>query len=144
SVITPAFNAALTLRRAHESLATQTTRWQHVIIDDGSTDGTPVIVKDLARHPRVLSVRTGNNGTGAALNAGIQLATGEYVTFLDADDEYLPGHLSSRLAAMLEHPEIDILWGGVEVVTDSPEDALVPDICAGAGFISVLDCVVQG
>jgi hypothetical protein len=66
------------------------------------------------------------------------------VAFLDADDEYLPNHLSSHLAVMSENPDVDILWGGLEVVADSPDDVLVPDVEAGFGFISIHDCVTQG
>ncbi len=144
SVITPVFNMAQTLPRAFASLKAQTGRWQHIIIDDGSTDDTPRVIEALAQDTRVIWTRTANRGIGAALNTALGLATGDFVAFLDADDEYLPNHLSSHLIAMTEHPEVDIFWGGLEVVADSPDDLLVPDLAAGFGFISIHECVTQG
>ncbi len=144
SVITPVFNMAVTLQRACDSLRAQGGRWQHIIVDDGSTDDTPRVIENIARDPRVVSTRTANRGIGAALNTGFDLAAGDFVAFLDADDEYLPNHLSSHLAAMTEHPGVDVLWGGLEVVTNSPDDLLVPDAAAGFGLISIHECVTQG
>jgi glycosyltransferase involved in cell wall biosynthesis len=144
SVVTPVFNMANTLPRAFESLKAQTGHWQSIIVDDGSTDCTPRVIEAIARDPRVIHIRTANRGIGAALNTALDQATGDFIAFLDADDEYMPNHLSSHLNAMSEHPEAEILWGGLEVVADSPDDALVPDLDAGFGFISIHDCVTQG
>ena len=144
SVVTPVFNMAQTLPRAFESLKAQAGRWQHIIVDDGSTDDTPRVIEAIARDPRVVRARTVNRGIGAALNTALELATGDFAAFLDADDEYLPNHLGSHLTAMSEHPEVDVFWGGLEVIADSPDDVLVPDVAAGFGFISIHDCVTQG
>ena len=144
SVITPVFNGELTLQRAHDSLKAQSGCWQHIIVDDGSTDGTPNVIRDLATDPRVIPVRTENRGISAAHNTGIQISTGDFIAFLDADDEYLPDHISAHLAAMAEHPEVDLFWGGLEVIVNHPEDILVPDVAAGFGFISIEDCIAQG
>lgn len=142
SIITPAYNMASTLRRACESVARQSfAGWQHVIVDDGSTDETPQILQELKG---VVWTRTPNQGIGGALNAGLDLATGEFIAFLDADDEYLPNHLSSHLAEMETHPELDILWGGLEVIADSSDDLMVPDVATGRGLISIHECVAQG
>ena len=144
SVVTPVFNMAQTLPRAFESLKAQTGPWQNIIVDDGSTDDTPRVIESIARDPRVVRTRTAKRGIGAALNTALDLATGDFVAFLDADDEYLPTHLSSHLTAMSEHPEVDIFWGGLEVVADSLDDILVPDVAKGFGFISIHECVTQG
>jgi glycosyltransferase involved in cell wall biosynthesis len=144
SVITPAYNCAGTLVRAWNSLAAQQGWWENIIVDDGSTDETPRVVAKLAADPRVTVLRKPNGGPGSALNAGIDVASGAYIAFLDADDEYLAGHLSSRIAFMTEHPDVDVLWGGVEVVASRPEDLLVPDAAAGHGMIAITECVVQG
>jgi glycosyltransferase involved in cell wall biosynthesis len=135
---------AATLGRAHESVRAQTGNWQHVIIDDGSTDSTPLVIQALARDPRVVTKRTEKSGIGTALNTGLDLATGDFIAFLDADDEYTPHHISSHLKMMEAHPETDILWGGLEVIADSEDDMLVPNVEAGFGFISIHECVAQG
>ncbi len=144
SVITPVRDMAQTLLRGFESVKAQTGRWQYIVIDDGSTDDTPRVIEAIAQDSRVLTARTAKRGIGAALNTALEMASGDFVAFLDADDEYMPNHLSSHLTAMAEHPEVDILWGGLEVIADSEEDALVPDLAAGFGFISIHDCVSQG
>ena len=144
SVITPVYNGARTLKRSHDSLQCQAGRWQHIIVDDGSTDDTPDVIKDLSGDSRVISVRTENRGISAAHNTGIEVAAGDFIAFLDADDEYLPDHIGAHVAAMSEHPMVDLFWGGLEVITNHPDDIMVPDISLGFGFISIEDCVAQG
>src|SRR5690348_8062708 len=119
SVITPAYNAAATLRRACESVRVQSyVAWEHIIVDDGSTDATPDILRELSTDLRVRTKRIANRGPGAALNLGLDMAQGEFIAFLDADDEYLPDHLSAHARAMEEHPEADLWWGGLDVIAD--------------------------
>jgi len=145
SIITPVYNAAATLLRACESVRAQSyAAWEHILVDDGSTDATPQILRELASDARVKTMRFANSGPGPALNHGIEMAAGEFIAFLDADDEYLPEHVAAHVRAMQEHPETDLFWGGVDVIADRAEDVMVPDIETGAGLISVYDCVVQG
>ena len=145
SIITPAFNAAKTLRRAHESVQKQTlASWEHIIIDDGSTDETREVLSDLCTDRRVIVTGAPNGGEAAALNLGIRLSSGEYVGFLDADDEYLPDHIEAHVAELGTPTDVDLLWGGLEVIAGSPDDLLVPDVEAGTGYISVHECVCQG
>ena len=145
SVITPAWNAAATLQRAHDSVRMQSVRWQHVIVNDGSTDATAAIVKALAASdPRLLYAERPNGGPGAALNTGFDLAQGDYIAFLDADDEYRPKHLSSRLELLEANLDIDLLWGGMEIISSAGDDGLVPDVETGSGLKPVDQCVVQG
>ncbi len=144
SVITPAFNSAATLRRAHESLRQQRENWQHIIVNDGSTDATAEIIASLSADSRVIGASRENGGPGAALNTGIRLACGDYIAFLDADDEYYPNHLEARLAVMERRRQVDILWSGVELIAASVEDRFVPDVARGFGRIHLSECVVQG
>ena len=88
SVIIPAYNAERFIARSLRSVLDQTYRnLQVIVVDDGSTDLTARIVR---RHmePRLWYIRQANAGPGAARNAGIKLAQGAYITFLDADDYY--------------------------------------------------------
>lgn len=145
SVITPAYNSALTLGRAHASVLSQTyPHWEHIIVDDGSTDGTPQILRKLSSNPQVLALSQPNRGQGAALNAGLRQARGEYLAFLDSDDEYLPGHLAGHVEYLNHNLEVDLLWGGIEPIANDPDDLLVPDVEAGHGYIHISECVVQG
>jgi hypothetical protein len=72
------------------------------------------------------------------------MAAGEFIAFLDADDEYLADHVAAHVRAMQEHVGADLWWGGVEVIANRPEDVMVPDIETADRLISVHDCVVQG
>lgn len=101
SVITPAFNAALDIGRTIASVQAQTyTDWEHIIIDDGSTDETRAVV-DACRDNRLSYRYQSNQGPGEARNHGVQFSNGEYLIFLDADDWWTPNCLE-LLAAKLD------------------------------------------
>src|SRR5690606_32136288 len=93
SVVVPCYNVEGFVRRAVESAAAQTHRPLEIIcVDDGSTDGTLGVLRELeAEHPGLVRVLAGpNGGAPAARNRGLKEARGEYVQFLDADDELAP------------------------------------------------------
>lgn len=103
SVIIPAFNAAATILRAIDSVVQQKVAdVELIIIDDGSTDGTVAVVTEHIRgmHNARLIRKAHNSGVSAARNAGIVVARGEFLAFLDADDVWLPGKLSKQLATI--------------------------------------------
>lgn len=103
SVIIPVFNASNTLERAVASVLEQDWgNWQLILIEDGSTDGSlEVCVRLAAQDARIqLLQQPGNTGAAAARNVGIRAATGRYLAFLDADDEWLPQKLSRQVAFM--------------------------------------------
>ncbi|MCB9851174.1 MAG: glycosyltransferase [Phycisphaerales bacterium] len=113
SVVLPAYNSAETLGRAIDSVITQTfTDWELIVVDDGSMDATPLIAADYAAHlgERMRHVRTENRGPGAARNTGIDLARGEFVAFLDADDEFLPDKFSKLIAMCNRRPELGLVF----------------------------------
>jgi glycosyltransferase involved in cell wall biosynthesis len=93
SVIIPCFNSATTLAAAVESVISQKISAEIILIDDGSTDQTPSVIRELlARfNNQVIAISQTNQGQAAARNRGIRLASGEYLCFLDADDQYEPG-----------------------------------------------------
>lgn len=93
SIITPTFNRADVLARALDSVQTQThTDAEHIVIDDASTDDTPALLNGY--DDAAIPVRTDrfdtNRGANAARNRGLELARGQFVTFLDSDDAYRP------------------------------------------------------
>ncbi|MCC7387134.1 MAG: glycosyltransferase family 2 protein [Phycisphaerales bacterium] len=107
TVIIPAFNAQATLAETLRSLLNQSlTDWRAVVVDDGSTDSTPMIASDFAwRDSRIGLVRQENRGLSGARNRGLEQAGGRYVHFLDSDDWLTPLGLE-RLVQSAE-------WGGL-------------------------------
>jgi len=110
SVVIPAFNAAHTIGRALESVRCQSyARVQTIVVDDGSTDGTAAaIAADAAPDLRVVRLPE-NLGAAAARNAGIAVADGEFVAFLDADDEWRPSKLVRQVAVIAERPKMSFV-----------------------------------
>jgi len=115
SVVIPLYNKAPYVERALRSALAQTLPISEIIVvDDGSTDDGPDRVARLARaHPQVKLVRQPNRGPGAARNAGLALAKGKYVAFLDADDEWLPA-FAETCVSLLEDPvaNVSVAWTG--------------------------------
>ncbi|MEM9265060.1 MAG: glycosyltransferase family 2 protein [Cyanobacteria bacterium P01_F01_bin.13] len=112
SIIVPLYNKAPFVRRTVESILTQTiTDLEVVVVDDGSTDGGGAIV-DGIDDARVRLVHQKNQGPGAARNHGLTLATGDYVAFLDADDEWLPNFLAVTLQHLKQRADCALCLTG--------------------------------
>jgi teichuronic acid biosynthesis glycosyltransferase TuaG len=104
SIITPAYNAERFLQATLNSVASQTfSDFEHIIVDDCSSDATARILADTSADPRVRVHRNPTNlGVAAARNAGLDLAQGSFICFLDADDRWLPTKLEQQVAFMHE------------------------------------------
>ncbi len=102
TVIIPTYNRAGLLPRALYSVLTQTVSdFEILIIDDGSTDDTHSVIAKKFDEPRIRYVPLSvNGGVAAARNHGIELAQGEYLAFLDSDDEWKPEKLAQQLSAV--------------------------------------------
>lgn len=104
SVITPAFNRAHTIKRAVESVLGQTyENWEHIIVDDGSTDNTKAVVKSVD-DGRIVYFQKANGGPSSARNYGISCARGEWIMYLDSDDELLPACMETMLKWIVANP----------------------------------------
>jgi glycosyltransferase involved in cell wall biosynthesis len=118
SVVIPAFNAGVTLRETVNSVLMQTFgNLECLVIDDGSTDDTNELVKQLAaqdaRVRLLVHQRHGNQGTAQSRNLGLRCARGEFIAFLDADDAWLPTKLEKQLEIMDLQPEVGFVFGDV-------------------------------
>jgi glycosyltransferase involved in cell wall biosynthesis len=103
SIITPVYNAARWLPETLASVRAQTlSDWEHLLVDDGSTDGSQALIEAAATQDkrfRLLRMPR-NGGPSAARNLGIQAAGGRFIAFLDADDLWLPEKLKSSIEWM--------------------------------------------
>jgi len=113
----PTFDRRAALERAIRSVQQQTLDdYEHIIVDDGSHDGTDALVRGLD-DPRIRFIRFDRRqGANAARNAGIDAARSELVTFLDSDDEYLPHRLASTVALATQRQGIDLLISSFQTV----------------------------
>lgn len=107
SVIIPTFNRASLLRRAVQSVQSQSLKPDEIIVvDDGSIDDTAIMIKH--NFPTVKYYYQENKGISAARNAGINMASGEWIAFLDSDDEWLREKLAKQMSALSANPEMKI------------------------------------
>lgn len=115
SVVTPTLNQASFLGDAVASVLGQDhSRFEHIVVDGGSTDATPEL---LARYGTALRmVSRAGLGQSAALNEGWRLAGGEILGWLNSDDTYLPGALRQVVAFFDAHPEVAVVYGECDYV----------------------------
>jgi glycosyltransferase involved in cell wall biosynthesis len=108
SVVMPAYNAGAFLSQAIESVQAQTWRdFELIIVNDGSTDSTlEVAERYAAKDARIRVFTQPNAGTAPTLNRGIELAAGEWVFLMHADDLMRPNRLERQWAFIQEHPEL--------------------------------------
>jgi glycosyltransferase involved in cell wall biosynthesis len=112
SVIVPVYNGDRYLQEAIQSVLDQTYPAQEIIvIDDGSTDESAAIARQFSS---VKVITQGQQGEAAARNHGIELATGEFIAFLDADDRWMPTKLENQVQAFTDNPLLDLVFTNVQ------------------------------
>jgi glycosyltransferase involved in cell wall biosynthesis len=125
TVIMPTRNRAAITPRAIESVIAQTwSDWELIIIDDASTDATPDMIARYAEGDvRIRSLRVDSaGGAASARNRGIAAARGDYIAFIDDDDEWLAPKLERQIAAFTAAPTIGVTHGPfIEVDPESRE-----------------------
>ena len=111
SIIIPVYNVATTLSRCVDSVLRQNAGDSEIlIVDDGSTDGSAEIADGYAsRHSNIRCFHKANGGLSDARNYGLARARGQYVTFVDSDDELADNTYAPLLDLLTEHGEYDIL-----------------------------------
>jgi glycosyltransferase involved in cell wall biosynthesis len=142
TVIIATYNRADLITRALNSLAGQSENdWEAIIVDDGSTDNTySRLVPFMEQNSMIRYSKYAHQGMAMAKNAGMQSASGRYVTFLDSDDEYHPLHLETRKAILQEHPGVNFLYGRVKVVGNQ----FVPDRFDRNKLVNLNNCIIGG
>ncbi len=142
SIVMCTWNRRRSIVRAIESVLAQTfVDWELIIVDDGSKDNTLELVLPFAQeYANIVYVHHKHRGQALSRNAGLRMASGLFVTFLDSDDYYLPEHLETRYTLLVEYPEVTLLHGGVRILGESS----VPDKDDPSKRIAIEDCIVGG
>jgi glycosyltransferase involved in cell wall biosynthesis len=132
SIVLPAYNYDRYLAQAIDSVLAQTHRtFELIVVDDGSTDGTPEIIAGYG--DRIRAIRQDNAGVNAAVTAGFELAQGTYLTTIGADDFWPEDRLERLAGALDDDPELGLVWGDM-AITDGNGDVQIPSVRA-AGLI---------
>ena len=125
TVLVPTYNRAGLLPRAIHSVIAQTlTDWELVIVDDGSVDRTPDVVEGFAagRGDRFTFLRQSNRGSSAARNRGIEAARGDFVAFLDSDDEFRRDKLERQVDLFRRRPDLGLVYSDYSLVDAEGHD----------------------
>lgn len=115
SVIVPVYNVEDKLSRCVESVFAQTyPRWELILVDDGSLDNSGSLCDEyVALDARVHVIHQSNAGVSAARNAGMDLARGDWWTFVDSDDSLLPDFFAVAMDTLRMHPAADLYFGQI-------------------------------
>jgi glycosyltransferase involved in cell wall biosynthesis len=113
SIIIPVYNADKTILNTLESVKRQTFNdYEIIIINDGSSDNSVNLINNFINNSPLLKVSLttqNNSGVSSARNFGMKLALGDYIAFLDSDDEWLPNKLELQVGILNDNPKIDFL-----------------------------------
>jgi len=124
SAVIPAYNSAGFIADAIASIRAQTVPVDEIIVvDDGSRDDTARRVRALGDDIRL--IEQPNQGPSAARNRGIEAAGGDWIAFLDADDQWLPDRLERQLAVLQRHPDVVLVAGDMREIDE--RDAVIRD-----------------
>lgn len=109
SVLTPIYNQEKYIKECVESVLSQDyENLEVIVVDDGSTDATPEILKRFG--PSIRYIRQENRGTAAALNVALRAARGSLVAWLSADDVYLPGKIHEQVQKIQNEPDLALVY----------------------------------
>jgi glycosyltransferase involved in cell wall biosynthesis len=149
SVVIPVFNAAALIATALQSVFSQTfSDFEVIVVDDGSEDHGELRAALEPWAARITYLRQSNQGPASARNTGIAHATGRFVAFLDADDEWRPQKLARQVAYFAQYPETGLLHTGVSgelrppATVAGPPRALFCDLFHSAFFINTLTVMI--
>ncbi len=119
SVVIPAYNAEKTIKETIESVLNQTfSDFELIVINDGSQDSTLEIVSSIS-DPRIKVFSYPNSGPQKSRNRGTAHASSEYISFLDADDLWMPDKLEAQLKALQENPQAGVAYSWTDYIDES-------------------------
>ena len=128
SAVIPAYNSTGFIADAINSILKQTHPVDEIIvIDDGSSDNTEQVVCNLPGNIRYQ--KQSNQGPSAARNLGIKAAQGDWIAFLDADDQWTPDKIEQQLITLRRYPELHLIAGDMEEI-DNQNNCLTPSVLA--------------
>jgi glycosyltransferase involved in cell wall biosynthesis len=130
------------IKRAIDSVFHQDYQnFELIIIDDGSRNGylAKILKYAAGMEEKLTYLRHQNCGQAESINRGVLISTGDFITIIDADDEYKPNHLSSCLFAISDG---DLIASNTETITDDTTDFYVPDKHNQSKLIHVDDCIL--
>ena len=139
SVVIPAYNAERFISDAIESVLSQTHQnVECIVVDDGSTDATKTVVEKFGN--RVNYLYQNNSERSAARNFGISASSGDYISFLDADDSIAPKKIETQVQFLLENNDFDVVYSDTLHFKDFPERKFyhVKRPCPSGDILSVL------
>ncbi|MGH9369931.1 MAG: glycosyltransferase family 2 protein [Vicinamibacterales bacterium] len=145
SVIIPAFRAAGYIAETLSSVFRQSyDDVEVIVVNDGSPDTPQLIDAIAAWRDRIVYLEQENGGAGSARNAGLAVARGGLVAFLDADDRWLPGFLDSQVRFLDRHPECDLVYADARLTGDTPlAGRTFMDAAPSEGAVSVRSLLMQ-
>jgi glycosyltransferase involved in cell wall biosynthesis len=129
TVVIPSYNRATLIGGTLNSVLEQTyINFEVIVVDDGSTDNTAEVVKPFLDDYRVKYFKIKNSERGAARNFGVRQAKGDYITFLDSDDVFLPWHLKTAYEKVLSFDSPPAFHLGYEILHSNGEVNSLPSL----------------
>lgn len=127
SVVIPAFNVSDYIQQTMDSLAKQSYQsFEALVVNDGSTDDTPEIVRSFCQaDSRFRLLDKPNGGLSSARNHGIRHAQGEYIAMLDADDMYDPAKLATHVSVLDKQPTVGVVYSASQAIRDDGQPTMM-------------------
>lgn len=141
SIIIPAYNAELYIEKAINSILNQSYQnFEIIVTNDGSTDSTESVISQYS-DSRIHTISQTNGGMSSARNAGLRAATGEFISFLDSDDYWLPEKLEKQVALIQDNP--DLGFCSTQTRVETPTGEFVNDWLCPVINISTLHTIMS-
>jgi len=127
SVVIPAFNVSGYIQQTMDSLSKQSYQsFEALVVNDGSTDDTPEVVRSFCRaDSRFRLLEKPNGGLSSARNYGIRHAQGEYIAMLDGDDMYEPEKLTTHVSVLDKHSTVGVVYSASQAIRDDGQPTMM-------------------